>query len=106
MDDKETPKPPTYRDEIALTRHLFRVLEGRLAGRDFERRVNVHPLDWCYLGVLGPRRPDPAALELDEQQPEVAGADAVTPGPQPSGVGMAKELPRGPASAEGGPHVG
>ncbi|ONO61744.1 hypothetical protein A8D80_14030 [Burkholderia cenocepacia] len=56
---------PTYRDELALTRHFVAVLEQKLAGRDALRRVNVHPLDWCHLGVLGPAKLAPVPVELD-----------------------------------------
>jgi hypothetical protein len=61
----EKPYSPTYRDELALTRHFVDVLEQKLAGRDTARRTNVHPLDWCHLGVLGPAKGTPAPVELD-----------------------------------------
>lgn len=61
---------PTYWDELALTRHFVRVLEQRLAGRDWSRRVDKHPLDWCYLGVLGPAKATPQPVTLDATQLE------------------------------------
>lgn len=71
---------PTYRDELAIVQHFAQVLEERLAGRDKTRQTNVHPLDWCHLGILGPTKPEPVALELEEEQPEgqepAAGANA------------------------------
>ncbi|WP_119353334.1 helicase C-terminal domain-containing protein [Azohydromonas sediminis] len=73
---------PTYRDELALSRHFVHVLEQKLAGRDSRRRTNVHPLDWCHLGVIGPAKLQPAPVELEaaaveaEPAPEnAAGAD-------------------------------
>ena len=60
----------TYRDELALTHHFVDVLEQKLAGRDTVRRTNVHPLDWCHLGVLGPAKTTPLPVELDAQQVE------------------------------------
>lgn len=56
---------PTYRDELAVSRHFVRVLEQKLAGRDSVRRTNVHPLDWCHLGVIGPAKQQHAHVELD-----------------------------------------
>lgn len=90
-----TPYNPTYQDELALTRHFVRVLEERLAGRDSIRRANTHPLDWCHLGVLGPSKTTPVALELDEEQPEAdsniqapaAASAAATKAPAPSASG-------------------
>lgn len=56
---------PTYRDELAISHHFVRVLEQTLAGRDSTRRTNVHPLDWCHLGVIGPAKIQRSAIELD-----------------------------------------
>lgn len=64
------PSSPSYRDELAISHHFVEVLEQRLAGRDQFRRTNVHPLDWCHLGVLGPVKAKPAALELEVEQPD------------------------------------
>lgn len=62
---------PTYRDELAIVRHLITVLEERLAGRDSDRQVNVHPMDWCLLGALGPQKTGHAPLESTPEQPDV-----------------------------------
>lgn len=76
---------PTYQDELALSHHFIRVLEQRLAGRDSARRINVHPLDWCHLGVIGPTKQLHAPVDLDataleaEPTPEVAEAAAPAP---------------------------
>lgn len=56
---------PTYRDELAISRHFVQVLEQKLAGRDSTRRTNVHPLDWCHLGVIGPAKLQHAPIELE-----------------------------------------
>ena len=64
MAEKNTYSP-TYRDELAISRHFVQVLEQRLAGRDNVRRTNVNPLDWCHLGVIGPAKQQHAPLELD-----------------------------------------
>lgn len=56
---------PTYRDELAISRHFVQVLEQKLAGRDSLRRTNVHPLDWCHLGVIGPAKQQHAPVELE-----------------------------------------
>jgi hypothetical protein len=56
---------PTYRDELAISRHFVQVLEQRLAGRDSVRRTNVHPMDWCHLGVIGPAKQQHAPVEMD-----------------------------------------
>ena len=56
---------PTYRDELAISRHFVQVLEQQLGGRDSARRTNVHPLDWCHLGVIGPAKQQHAPVELD-----------------------------------------
>ncbi len=64
------PSGPSYRDELAISHHFVEILEQRLAGRDQLRRTNVHPLDWCHLGVLGPAKAKPAALELEVEQPD------------------------------------
>jgi hypothetical protein len=83
------PSGPTYRDELAIAHHFAEVLEQRLAGRNQLRRTNVHPLDWCHLGVLGPVKAEPAALELEVEQPE---------GQEPANG--ANEPPAAAASAE------
>ncbi|MFM0068930.1 helicase-related protein [Paraburkholderia aspalathi] len=68
---------PTYRDELALTRHFVAVLEQKLAGRDLLRRANVHPLDWCHLGVLGPAKLAQMPVQLDAVEVEAeASAEA------------------------------
>lgn len=66
-----SPYVPTYRDELALVRHLVGVLEEKLAGRDSLRRVNTHPLDWCHLGILGPVKGGHHPVELEAAQVEV-----------------------------------
>ena len=70
---------PTYRDELALSHHFIGVLEQRLAGRDASRRTNVHPLDWCHLGVIGPTKQRHVPVELDaaalEAEPAPEGTD-------------------------------
>lgn len=104
MASSETPRRPSYRDEVALVRHLATVLEDRLAGRDSDRRVNVHPLDWCYLGVLGPRKPEPAAIELDEQQPDVT-PDPASDVPQPADAIAGKEAAVVAAPLENAPQL-
>ncbi|MBH9659000.1 hypothetical protein JAO05_28290 [Burkholderia pseudomallei] len=65
-----SPYVPTYRDELALVRHLIGVLEEKLAGRDSVRRVNTHPLDWCHLGILGPVKGGHHPVELEAEQVE------------------------------------
>ena len=57
----------TYKDELALTRHFVNVLEQKLGGRDAVRRTNVHPLDWCHLGVIGPSKQAQVPVDLDAQ---------------------------------------
>ncbi len=64
------PYAPTYRDELSLTRHFVDVLEQKLAGRDSVRRTNVHPLDWCHLGVVGSAKVIPVPVDLDAAQVE------------------------------------
>jgi hypothetical protein len=64
MADKKS-YAPTYRDELAVSHHFVRVLEQKLAGRDSTRRTNVHPLDWCHLGVIGPAKIQHLPIELD-----------------------------------------
>lgn len=73
---------PTYRDELALAHHFVAVLEQRLAGRDSTRRTNVHPLDWCHLGVLGPSKGprEPVELEASSLEAEVNEDTPVQPG--------------------------
>ncbi len=80
---EQTNYSPTYRDEFAISQHFVHVLEQKLAGRDSKRRTNVHPLDWCHLGVVGPAKLQPAPVEMEaaaveaEAPPENgAGADA------------------------------
>ncbi|WP_426336763.1 helicase-related protein [Pseudoduganella sp. R-31] len=74
---------PTYRDELAISRHFVQILEQKLAGRDSVRKTNVHPLDWCHLGVIGPAKQlhvpveiDAAALEADAFQDGLVGSNA------------------------------
>lgn len=74
MTDHE-PYTPTYRDEIALTRHFVSVLEEKLAGRDSTRRANVHPLDWCHLGVIGPAKLATTPVQLDATGIETGDAE-------------------------------
>lgn len=62
---------PTYRDEHALVGYLLDVLEDRLAGRNAERRINTHPLDWCLLGALGPEKVSHTPVEAVPEQPDV-----------------------------------
>jgi len=62
---KKSGYSPTYRDELAISRHFVEVLEQRLAGRDSIRKTNVHPLDWCHLGVIGPAKQQHAPIEID-----------------------------------------
>ena len=75
MTHRHTPmlrRPPfTYRDELALVRHLVDALEWRLAGRHETRVLRTIPSDHCHLGVLGPRDPlveQPEPLDLMEDQ--------------------------------------
>jgi len=105
---------PTYWDDLAITRHFVEVLEQRLAGRDKDRRTNTHPLDWCHLGILGPAKPEPPALELEEEQPEGQEPTAVTNGqPNASNVpaqavtkgGKTTETKAGAVPEEGAPVV-
>jgi len=65
-----SPYVPTYRDELALVKHLVGVLEDKLAGRDSLRRVNTNPLDWCHLGILGPIKGGHHPVELEAEQVE------------------------------------
>lgn len=76
MADEKAPYTPSYRDEVALTRHFVAVLEQKLAGRDAPRRTNTHPLDWCHLGVLGPAKVVSAPVELDAAELEAEAATA------------------------------
>ena len=75
----------TYRDELALVRHLVDALEGRLAGRHETRFLRIIPSDHCHLGVLGPRdplveEPEPLDLIADEN----LGEATVAPSSRPS----------------------
>lgn len=89
MEDKKGYSP-TYRDELAISRHFVGVLEQKLAGRDNVRRTNVHPLDWCHLGVIGPAKQQHSPVELDaaaleaEASPDTNEAQAGTPSSEPS----------------------
>jgi len=74
-----SPYVATYRDELALTRHFVNVVEQKLAGRDAQRRTNVHPLDWCHLGVLGPEKIGRAPVELDAAQLETEASGEASP---------------------------
>jgi hypothetical protein len=82
----EKPYVPSYRDELALTRYFVAVLEQRLAGREGIRRTNVHPLDWCHLGVIGPAKVVHTPVELDsasleaEVSNDTAAKDTPAPG--------------------------
>jgi len=96
------PPGPTYRDELAISHHFVEVLEQRLAGRDQLRRTNVHPLDWCFLGVLGPVKAEPAALELEVEQPEGQEAANGANG-QPTATAPAKKTGGKTPQVAGGP---
>jgi len=93
---------PTYADEIAIGRHFVRVLEQRLAGRDRTRAIDILPVDWCHLGVLGPWRPDVTAPESDElslSETEGAAAEAPPdaapqPGPPPGAAAATTDAPQ------------
>jgi hypothetical protein len=108
---------PTFRDEFAISHHFVRILEQKLAGRDATRRTNVHPLDWCHLGVIGPAKQQHAPVELEaaeieaEAAPEgsaeskVAGSTSECPtpdSPQPTGVvdAVSKSTSEGVEGAE------
>ena len=67
MAEEEQKYSPTYRDELAITRYFVSVLEQQLAGRDNDtnRRTNIHPLDWCHLGVIGPAKSNHAGVSLE-----------------------------------------
>jgi len=71
---EQTDYTPTYRDEFAICQHFVQVLEQKLAGRDSTRRTNVHPLDWCHLGVIGPAKLQPAPVELEAATVEAEAA--------------------------------
>lgn len=71
----------TYRDELALTRHLLDVLETRLAGRDESRVLRTVPTDHCRLGVLAPRDPD---VDQPEPQPENGAPEQEASAPAPA----------------------
>lgn len=79
---------PTYRDELAISRHFVAVLEQKLGGRDSIRRTNVHPLDWCHLGVIGPKKLASGPVDLDaapleaEPAPEAAAEPAPAEAPK------------------------
>ena len=88
----------TYRDELALSHHFVAVMEQKLAGRDVIRRANVHPLDWCHLGVLGPAKAARVPVELDAATIEAEPSSeppAVVPTAAVSGI----EIPKVDASA-------
>ena len=69
----------TYRDEIALTRHVLDVLERRLAGRHERRVLRTVPTDHCRLGVLGPRDPD-----VEQPEPQEPSSEPSANGPSSS----------------------
>lgn len=92
---------PTYRDELAISRHFVQVLEQKLAGRDSTRRTNVHPLDWCHLGVIGPAKLVHAPVELDAASLEAEASTesgAQEPG-APDGASGPSQRPGAGASA-------
>ena len=87
----------SYRDELVMVRRFVTVLEVCLGGRESNRRVNTNPLDWCYLGILGPARKEAITLdpetevpdnaEFEEEATAVLGAVApVAPAPGSTGV--------------------
>ena len=80
----DKPYAPTYRDELALTRHFVAVLEQNLAGRGVLRRTNAHPLDWCHLGVLGPAKLAPVPVELDATVAEAEASAEASASPAPA----------------------
>src|SRR5258708_4176809 len=97
----EKPYAATYRDELALTRHFVALLEQRLAGRDMLRRTNVHPLDWCHLGVMGPVKIAPAPVQYDAEQVEAeASTDSSTTS---AAAGPAAPSSPAPGAAAKGP---
>lgn len=72
-------RPPfTYRDELALVRHVLDVLETRLAGRHERLVLRTAPTDHCRLGVLGPRDPDVEQPEPQESGDAPVSSDAAT----------------------------
>lgn len=81
---------PTYRDEHALVAYLLDVLENRLAGRDSDRRINTHPLDWCSLGTLGPEKAVHAPVEATPDQPDVDPSTSTDSAENASGDAPAK----------------
>ena len=107
MVDASATYKPTFRDELALVRHLVSVLETRLAGRDARRRAGVQPLDWCHLGVLGPEKGDRTPVDLEVEQPDVDPGSAATaqgpPSPAVLGSGdtQAGTTPQGRQDTDG-----
>jgi hypothetical protein len=90
---------PTYRDELAISRHFVQVLEQKLAGRDSVRRINVHPLDWCHLGVIGPAKQQRTPVELDAAILEAdAASDESVEGMADGGPTGEAQLTRAPIS--------
>lgn len=95
---------PTYRDELAIIRHFVDVLEQRLGGREGKRRVNINPLDWCQLGVLGPVKREVVTLDYEADVPESAevdNEDSERAGPKtavPTGSGSASSVSAQPTA--------
>jgi hypothetical protein len=89
---------PTYRDEHAIVSHFINLLEERLAGREADRRANVHPLDWCLLGALGPQKASSAPVEPTPEQPDVDPTSGTNPAVK---IAEQREAPRGVSDAAG-----
>ena len=105
-----SPYVPTYRDELALVKHLVGVLEDKLAGRDSLRRVNTHPLDWCHLGILGPRKGGHHPVELEAEQVEAdvdptESAASSASGPAATPKVASTPVPKAPDAADEGEAV-
>lgn len=97
---------PTYRDELALARYLYRELERRLAGRDQPHLLRRVPADVCHLGVLSPVEESQASNDSASATPTIGNEEAPAesrqerPGPRPSGETF-RDFARRPPSAMG-----
>ena len=101
-------RDPTYRDELALARYLYRELESRLAGRDQPQLLRRVPADVCHLGVLAPAEiPGTAHTDAEQGQSdsgEMVGSgdsgSAPTSSLRPAGESF-RDFARRPPSAMG-----
>jgi len=100
----KTNYKPTYADELELSHHFVRVLEQRLAGRDSVRRTNIHPLDWCHLGVVGPSKVTHIPVEMDsvtvdaEPDPDAAATAAAAGAKLSTSSAAPKASPAAPSN--------